>query len=406
MGKQFPRLSKTATFFWFSVGSILYTYFGYPLLIAFLARLKTKKIEYVDTSPTVTILIAAHNEEKIIEEKILNSLSLNYPEKKLQLLIVADGSNDRTPEIIKKYLQSGVELLYEPERRGKMAAINRAISYVRGDIIVFSDANNLYQPQTIRELVRPFSNPEVGAVNGAKVVDHADSSVGASEGFYWKYESFIKEQESKLSSCTTVAGEIWAVRREAYQAPPDNIINDDFYMAMLVLRKGYKIAYVPTARSFERASSSAEGEIIRRKRIIAGRYQAIFKASKILPFNQPALVWQIISHKFMRPLVPFFMIGAFLANLIAVLRPRPNNGKRNIWNLAQPFNYIFLTLQFIFYGSAWIGRYQEKPGKTGKFRKLIYLATFLFNSNLAALQGFLEYIKGEQSHIWERVSRD
>jgi cellulose synthase/poly-beta-1,6-N-acetylglucosamine synthase-like glycosyltransferase len=177
-------------------------------------------------------------------------------------------------------------------------------------------------------------------------------------------------------------------------------------MAMLVLRKGYKIAYVPTARSFERASSSAEGEITRRKRIIAGRYQAIFRASEILPFDRPLLVWQIISHKFMRPLVPFFMIVAFLTNLITIFRTRTNKGIHAIWNLAPPFNYIFLALQLIFYSMALVGRDQEKQNKTGKIGKIIYLTTFLFNSNLAALRGFIDYVSGEQSHIWERVARD
>jgi len=406
MTKKHPKLSKTAKLFWFSVGSIIYTYLGYPLLITLLARFKTKNNDYPDTIPIVTLLIAAYNEEDVIEEKILNSLSLDYPKEFLQIMIVADGSYDSTPEIVEKYSQSRVELLFEPERRGKMAAINRAIPYVRGDIIIFSDANNLYQPQTIRELVAPFSDPEIGAVSGAKTVVEGDSNVGASEGLYWKYEAFIKEQESRLSSCTSVAGEIWAVRRGIYQSPPDNIINDDFYMAMQVLKQGYRITYVPTARSIERASSSAKGEMTRRKRIIAGRYQAIFKASEILPVNQPILVWQIISHKFLRPMVPFFMLGVFFTNLKAFFKSGSNNVKNGFWNLSQPFNYIFLALQVIFYGLAWIGRYQETTENGGKLERLLYLPTFLFNSNLAAFQGFLQYIKGEQSHIWERVSRN
>jgi len=406
MKKRHPKLSKTAKYFWLFVGSILYTYFGYPIFISLLARLKPQKIKYRKTTPSVTLLIAAYNEQDVIEKKILNTQALDYPKNLLQILIVADGSNDSTPEIIKKYSQSGVDLLYEPERRGKMAAINRAIPYSRGDIIIFSDANNLYEPQTIRELVRPFGDPEVGAVSGAKRVEQGNSEVGASEGLYWKYESFIKEQESRLNSCTAVAGEIWAIRRKAYQAPPDNIINDDFYMAMLVLRKGYKIKYVPTASSTERASSTAEGEITRRKRIIAGRYQAIFKASELLPFDRPMLVWQIISHKFMRPLVPFFMVGAFFTNLMAIFKTKSKNGKHRFWNLTKPFNYIFLALQLAFYGLAWIGRSQEKTGNASKLRRFLYLPTFLFNSNLAALQGFFELISGKQSHLWERVSRD
>lgn len=405
MRQKSSNLSKTAISFWISTCSIIYTYFGYPLLITLLAHLKPKPNKYPETTPTVTLLIAAYNEAEIIEEKIKNSLEIEYPRNRIQVLIVADGSNDETPDLVKKYSQVGVELLFESERRGKMAAINRAVPHARGEIIIFSDANNLYQPQTIKELVAPFSDPQIGAVSGAKTITKGGSKVGQSEGLYWKYEAFIKKQESRLNSCTTVAGEVWAIRKEAYLPPPDNIINDDFYMAMLILKQGYRLVYAPDAASVERSSSSAQGEITRRKRIIAGRYQAIFNAFDILPFKRPLLIWQIVSHKFMRPLVPFFMIGSFLSNIVLVARPKKRNGKASLWALTRPFNIIALVLQLIFYELAWIGNTQEKKESKGKLRKLLYLPTFLFNSNLAAFQGFIEYIKGEQSHIWERVSR-
>src|SRR5688500_13553354 len=158
-----------ALFFWLSVGAIMYAYFGYPLLIFLLARLVRKSEKIESYEPVVTLLIAAYNEESIIEEKIKNSLTLDYPRELLQILIVADGSSDITAEIVKRYDDEDVESLLQLERRGKMAAINRAVRQARGEIIVFSDANNYYRADTLRHLIRPFAQPEVGATTGAKI---------------------------------------------------------------------------------------------------------------------------------------------------------------------------------------------------------------------------------------------
>src|SRR5689334_1973666 len=212
-----------ALLFWASLGGIMYTYFGYPVLIFLLAKMIRKPEAYQDFQPVVTLLIAAYNEEAVIEEKIKNSLTINYPKELFQVLIVTDGSADKTPEIAKRYINYGIEILHEPERRGKMAAINRALPNARGEIIVFSDANNYYQPDTILKLIQPFGSPAVGGVTGAKVIGQGDGSLGASEGLYWKYESFIKKQESRAGSCTSAAGEVLAIRKNLYSPPPDHV---------------------------------------------------------------------------------------------------------------------------------------------------------------------------------------
>jgi biofilm PGA synthesis N-glycosyltransferase PgaC len=387
--------------FWLSVFCILYTYFGYPILITILAKSHPPSPLYDARSLFVTLLIAAYNEEIVIEEKIKNCLAIDYPKDRFQILIVTDGSSDQTPELVKKYTREGVELLHQPERRGKMAAINRAMPFVRGEVVVFSDANNYYRSDTIKKLLAPFGNPEIGAASGAKVIDEGDGNLGASEGLYWKYESFIKKQESRLGSCTSASGEILAIRKNAYVSPPDKIVNDDFYLAMQVIRQGYRFVYVPDAKSVERVSLTAKDEVKRRTRIIAGRYQAISMANKLLPFNRPLLVWQIVSHKFLRPLVPFFMIGAAIFNLIAVVFPPQTN---SILYLGKPFSAIMLSLQGLFYLLAWIGSH-SKLSEQNKLVKLLYLPTFLTNSNLAALKGFLQFLRGEQSHLWERIQR-
>ncbi|MEW6403157.1 MAG: glycosyltransferase family 2 protein, partial [Chloroflexota bacterium] len=290
-----------AFLFWFSVTLIVYTYFGYPILVTLFAKTRRSALLQRGSPPSITLLIAAYNEEAVIEGKLRNSLALEYPRDKLQILVVSDGSSDRTPEIVGRFSADGVELMHSPERRGKMAAINRAMPHARGDVIVFSDANNYYQPDTLIHLTTPFSDEKIGAVSGSKVIDRGDGNLGASEGLYWKYESFIKKQESRLGSCTSVAGEIFALRKNLYAPPPNNIINDDFYIGMQAIRQGYRLVYVPEAKSSERVSASAKDEIIRRTRINAGRYQVISLASQVLP-KSPLLVWQIASHKFMRPL--------------------------------------------------------------------------------------------------------
>lgn len=397
--------SVFALLFWGSLALIFYTYFGYPLLISLLPsrRHKISPSQQVSDLPSVTLLIAAYNEQAVIEEKIRNSLACEYPREKLQVLIVTDGSQDSTPDLVQKYQDRGVELLHQPERRGKMAAINRAMPSVRGEIIVFSDANNLYQADTLQKLAQPFSDPQVGAVTGAKVILKGDGDLGESEGLYWKYESYIKKQESRAGSCTSVAGEILAIRKSAYIPPPDNIINDDFFTAMQVIRQGYRLVYTPEAKSAERVSPSARDEMIRRTRINAGRYQAIALSRQVLPFRQPVLVWQIFSHKFMRPLVPFFMIAALVSNVVAVLiQPL---APRGWFFLGAPLGIVFLLLQALFYLLAVVGNQVQKKQGGGRLRTLLYLPTFLTNSNLAALQGFFQFLKKQPGHLWQRIER-
>ena len=393
-----------ASFFWISLGSILYTYFGYPFLVFLLAKLVHKSENYPAYQPSVTLLIAAYNEEGVIEDKIKNSLAIAYPKDLLQILIVTDGSTDKTPEIVKRYAGEGIELLHQPERQGKMAAINRAMPCARGEIIVFSDANNYYPSNTIRNLIRPFGNPEVGATTGAKAIqlDQGDGSLGASEGLYWKYESFIKKQENRLGSCTSAAAEILAIRKNLYSSPPNHVINDDFYNAMQIIRRGYRLIYVPDAKSVERISLSAQDEITRRTRINAGRYQAIAMARQILPLHRPLIVWQIFSHKFLRPLVPFSMLGMAVFNLLALLFPPQRKG---LLILSTPYSIILLGMQILFYVLAWVGGKYESRGNQSKLMRLFYLPTFLTNSNWAAFMGFIKFARGQQSHIWERVQR-
>ncbi len=390
-------------FFWLCIFFIGYTYFLYPAIL-FLITLgrRQQTIQSAGDHPSVTLLIAAYNEEVSIESKLENSLALHYPEGLLQILVAADGSDDRTVALVSHYANRGVALSYRPDRRGKMAAINRAMEQATGEIVLFSDANNLYDLNILSAMVRPFSDPRVGGVTGAKHIIKGDDPLGASEGLYWKYEAFIKEKESLLGCCTGVCGEVFAMRRNLFEAPGDKTINDDFALAMNLIRRGFRILYAGDAGSYEKASFSAEEEIARRARIIAGRYQAMFAGYRWLPFRNPLVLWQIISHKLLRPGVPLAMLGALLSNLLVVFIPHLTAGPHPFWYLAPPLGSELLALQIFFYGCAFLGDGRLSRGKIGT---LLYLPRFLLNSNRAALIGFWRFLRGRQTTVWVKAQR-
>jgi cellulose synthase/poly-beta-1,6-N-acetylglucosamine synthase-like glycosyltransferase len=383
------------------VAGTFYVYAGYPLILSLLASLHPRPSAYEPYLPAATLLITAYNEQEVIAAKLENSLALDYPPERLQILVAADGCDDRTMEIVRSFASGRVELSYDPVRRGKMAAINRAMPLVRNEILVFSDANNFYEPSTLRELVKPFSDPMVGAVAGSKRIVQEDSALGEADNLYWRYESFIKKQETRLGSCTGVSGEVFATRRDLFESPPDSVINDDFFLALSIIRKGFRLIYAPEACSRETVSLDERDEIVRRTRIIAGRYQILGMSIGRLPYRRPMIVWQVVSHKFLRPLVPFAMIGAFLASFISIIWVHPS-GSYPLLYLSPPYHWLIFILQLLFYLLAWLGSRITIKGFLGK---LLYLPTFLVNSNYAALLGLLDYLTGKSSVIWKKAPR-
>ena len=397
--------------FWSSVGAVVYAYAGYPILLAIMARLRSGEARAGNQAeaepsdwPRVSLIFAAYNEAGVIREKLMNSLDLEYPAEDLQIIVASDGSDDETVAIAQSF-EPRVTVLHSSERLGKMAAIARAMAIATGDVVLFSDANNLFDRDVVREIVAPFADPEVGAASGSKVVVAGDGSLGEAEGTYWRYESRIKAREWELGCCTSVTGEILAVRRSVYQPPPPGIINDDFYIGMRVIKAGYRIAYVPNARSYERVSPSAADEANRRSRIVAGRYQALMLLPQLLPVERPLIVWQVVSHKFMRPLVPLFMIAALIANVLAVVRPPRAAGLGSLVKLAPPIGALTLAAQAGFYALAFAARGGRASGRPGLLRRLLYLPSFVVRSNIAALVGLARYTRGRQGTRWERTAR-
>jgi len=386
--------------FWFCIFMIFYTYAGYPILTAILSRFYPVEKIYPAQTPSVTLIIAAYNEGQVITEKLKNCLELDYPRGLLQIIVAADGSDDNTVEIVQGFSQQGIELSYDLARRGKMSAINRAMEMARNEIVVFSDANNSYADNVLAEIVKPYSDPTVGAVTGSKRILKDSSQLGSADGLYWRYESFIKRMENRIGCCMGVSGEIFSLRKSLFVPPSRKIVNDDFYMAMDIIGRGYRVVYNPAASSLEKISLSEQDEIIRRARIFSGQIQILFEAFDKLPFRRPILMLMMISHKFLRSFVPLAMIAAFLANLIVfVLPPSHSYG----WlQLAMPYSIIFILLQVVFYLIAIVGMKVKSGGLLGK---AVYLPVFLVNSNYAAWLGILRYFSGEQTVIWKKVGR-
>ena len=378
-----------------SLGSILYVLIGYPAGAIVLSRIfgddRRLVVDNADL-PSVTVVVAAYNEEAVIADRLENLLSIDYPRDRLSVIVAADGSDDSTAEIARSFGHRGVRVLADGPRRGKPAAINRAISHVTTDVVVFSDANNDYEAEALIRLVTPFSDPRVGAVTGAKRVRASDSLTGVGEGLYWRYESLIKTAESRLGSCVGVNGEIFAVRAELLDELPEDIINDDAYMAMQVLKAGFDVLYQPDAVSWEPASETAGDDRLRRERIVAGRIQALARAPQIVPWRRPVVAWQIVSHKLLRPVIPV-LAGVALVSTLASLR----DAARNRRALLLPATA--LIGQLVIYFAAWVGRHGARPGRFAK------AAAYLVDSNRASFSGTIGYLRGRQDVLWAKAQR-
>lgn len=385
-------------FFWISLFIVFYTFLGYGIVLFIIIRIKRlfkKPLAFYQTSshPTVTLLIAAYNEQDLIEEKIQNCLAIDYPQDLFQILFITDGSSDQTPEIIQQ--NSLVELLHQNSRSGKMAAIKRAIPFIKGEITVFTDANTFLNTEAIKELIKHYQDPKVGAVAGEKriMVDSQADASAAGEGFYWKYESTLKKWDYELYSNVGAAGELFSIRTELYQPVESDTIIDDHMIAMRIAEKGYIIAYEPAAYAMETASENSSEELKRKIRIAAGGIQSILRLEKAInPFNNPILTFQYISHRVLRwAVTPALMVLLFLSNIIVCL------------TYPDLLIYQFiLFMQAAFYLASLAGWYLEKR----KLKlKLFFIPYYFSLMNYAALAGTVRYFKGKQSAAWEKSKR-
>jgi cellulose synthase/poly-beta-1,6-N-acetylglucosamine synthase-like glycosyltransferase len=354
---------------------------------------RRKEIFYgTNDLPACTLLIAAYNEENFISEKISNTLALEYPEGKLEILFITDGSSDRTPEILKEYPE--IKLLHQKERKGKVAAMHRAMEYVDTEIVIFTDANTLLNKDALIKISRHYADEKVGAVAGEKRVhfDVRADAGAAGEGFYWKYESRLKKWDSELYSTIGAAGELFSVRKNLYTAVQEDTILDDFMISMLIAEKGYRIAYEPEAFAIETASENISEELKRKVRIAAGGIQSIVRLKALLNiFRFGMLSFQYISHRVLRwTITPFLLIlilalnGLLLFQSIEIIYP------------------ILLAGQIIFYLFAYLGSILEKR----ELRlKIFFIPYYFCVMNYAVIWGIKRYLWNQQSAVWEKSER-
>jgi biofilm PGA synthesis N-glycosyltransferase PgaC len=371
-----------------SVGLTVFALGGYPALIALLARLRPRPVELrADYEPTVSLVVAAYNEQDVIVWRLANIADLDYPADRLEVIVVADGSDDRTAELARS--MGDTKVLHRPERRGKRAAIERGVEAATGEILLLTDANNRFTKETIRELVAPFADPLVGVVTGRKAIDdEMGRPLDQAEGLYWQYESRIKAWESTVGSTTGVAGEILAFRREAFQFVKPGTMNEDFVQAMMAAIEGWRVVYAPKAISLERASATIGDEATRRSRLTTGRWQALWMLLPSLLRRRPLLALQVISHKGLRPLVPFALIVALLSNAALAV-----NHRWAAW---------LLLAQAAFYTAAMLGWAAEA---TGRRSKLFYVPYYFCRMHVAALAGFRDFAARRQEAVWAKVRR-
>src|SRR5712692_58755 len=371
--------------FWLSAGLLLYVYVGYPVVLGLLTRLVGREMERLEASePTVTLLISAYNESSVIEEKIKNSLALEYPKDLLEVMVVSDCSDDGTDEVVQRYARSGVRLVRQHERRGKSAGLNLAVRQAMGQILVFSDANAIYRSDAVRHLVKHFGDPEIGYVVGnARYIDSASATQAAeAEGLYWKMETWLKKKESAIYSVVGGDGAIYAIRRELYTPLLPTDIND-FLNPLQIIQRGYRGIFEPSAVSYEEAAGSFRKEFRRRVRIISRSFTAVRRAAGVLnPLKHTRHWFLLMSHKVLRWLAPFFMIAMLATALL-------------LWK--SPLFRLAILLQLAFYVmaiSGWVLQHRQK-------NFTVFSIPFYFCLvNVASLMGCFKCIRGDLSGVW------
>lgn len=383
--------------FWVSLFIVFYTYLGYGIVLFGLLKLRTlikgKRKIYTNLNnlPSVTLIVAAYNEESLIKEKIRNTLSLKYPKDKINYIFITDGSTDNTPGAVKLFPE--IRLMHSDERKGKIVAVHRAMKEVITEVAIFTDANTYLNENAIINIARHYADEKVGAVAGEKRVEVSDvSDATAGEGFYWKYESLLKKWDSELYSVVGAAGELFSIRTRLYQPVPSDTILDDFMISLLIAIKGYRIIYEPEAFASESSSANTFEELKRKIRISAGGIQSILRLKPLLnPFRFPVLSFQYISHRVLRwTITPFCMILTFLLSMYLAFT-------------SNAFVYKFLLAgQALFYLAALLGwLFERREIKI----KALFVPFYFCLMNYAVLSGIKRFYFGKQSAAWEKAKR-
>ncbi|WP_341836309.1 glycosyltransferase family 2 protein [Chitinophaga pollutisoli] len=380
--------------FFTSLFLLFFSYLGYGIAVAVAVKLKRffRRSKPLPDGyfPDTTLVVAAYNEAPFIREKIENTLALDYPEGKLHIIFITDGSTDGTPDIIRSY--PSVTVMHKPARLGKTAALNRAMQQVKTPYVIFCDANTLLNAQAVKRIVRHYQDPRCGGVAGEKKVIAGTGGAENAEGIYWKYESLLKRLDAELFSVVGAAGELFSVRTELYQAVEPDVILDDFIISLRICAKGYRIAYAPDAFAMESPSAGIGEEHKRKVRISAGGFQAISRLGGLLNvFRHPVLSFQYIGHRVLRwTLAPLSLPLALVTN---------------VWLVAAQQGALYqwvLAAQVAFYAAALAGWLMAM--RNVKWKPFYVPFYFLF-MNVSIFEGFFRFVRKKQQAAWDKAVR-
>jgi cellulose synthase/poly-beta-1,6-N-acetylglucosamine synthase-like glycosyltransferase len=380
------RLALQAVF-WMSAIGLFYTYVGYPLLLLALSHLRPRPVRSAQWTPGVTLIITAHNEEHDLTAKLENTLALDYPQDRLEVIVASDCSTDRTDEIALAFASRGVRLHRQEVRLGKTAAQNAAVSLAQGEIVLFSDATTRYQPDVLRVIMPSFADPTVGCVAGRLVyVDPSDSTVGRGSRSYWSYETFIKQHESRIGSLIGASGCLYAVRRSAY-VPLYHEACSDFVIATKMMEQGLRTVYEANAVSTEETNRGLSKELNMRVRVITQTFTDLWRHRSLMnPRRSGFYAVQLLSHKVLRYLVPLFLLLNLASSAFLATRS---------W-----FYASILIAELSFYAAAVASLFLERAGLRSH---LLALPQYFVLTNVAALCAFYKFLSGERYARWDPV---
>ena len=378
------------TIFFISWALMLYAYVGFPTLLSVLARFFGKTPVFAETTktddsrlPRVAIVVAAHNEEAVIAAKLANTWALDYPQDKIELWVGSDGSKDRTEDILRECKNPRLHRMLFPERRGKISVLNDLMERIDAEIVIMSDANTDMAPDSIRELVKHFDDEFLGCVSGELSLTQNGGVSG--EGLYWKYEGWIKRNESKLGFLIGCNGGIFALRRELFEPLPSSTIVEDFVLTMRIVERGYRVRFEPKAKATEPACVSSKAEMVRKIRIGAGGFQALSLTGGVLSPLHGFASFSYWGHKVLRWVVPFFFIAEFVSN-IALVRI--------------PFFQFTLAIQTIGVLVAVMASALPASITLPKWSRPI---SYFYLMNYALFRGFFRFVFGTQRVTWDKA---
>jgi len=373
---------------WVAAALVVYVYVGYPLSLSIARSHGVGGKEAA--RPSVTLVIPAYNEAKVIREKIENSLAIDYPRDLLEIVVASDGSDDGTDAIVREYESSGVALRAFSPRAGKISVLNRAIPSARGEVVVLCDANVMFRPDALGRLASHFADAEVGAVTGDVRIRSEDAPFGDGEGLYYKYERFIQARESALGSTVTVDGGMYAIRRELFRPLPADTILDDFIIGMNVALAGRRVLYDPSAVAVENATLDVREEFRRKVRIVAGAFRELLRGHGVPGPGRPQLLWSYVSHKLLRWLVPWLLIAILACTVALALRRGP-----------EPAVATLLAAQALFYACAAVGCTRLNA----RWPSVVGIPFYFCMVNAAAWVGSLRGVLGVERVTWKKARR-